>query len=567
MRAALSLLMALTLQAQVTPRPPEGASGRRVVAPTRARTHMVAAAHPEAARAGLEILEAGGSAADAAIAAQLALGVVEPQSSGLGGGTLALVWDPRSRSADFIDGRETAPAAARPERFLGVDGTPQPEAELIPSGLSVGVPGTLRALALLHARHGRLPWARLVRPALRLCERGFRVTPRLHHLLAVDPWLRRTPAARTHFYDATGQAWPVGHRLRNPAQAALLRRIAREGEAAFYEGPVARALVAAVAGDPRPGDLTLADLAAYRPVRREPLAFSWLGHRILTAPPEAGGLFLAQLLGLLEPLDLPRLAPDGAEARHLLCAAGRLAFADRERWLADPAFAPVPVGALLAPDYLALRRALIDPARDTGTAAPGLPEAPPPGQTPEVSGTTHLSVVDRWGGAVAMTSTIESAFGSGLFVEGILLNNELTDFSQVPEAGGRPVANRVQPGKRPRSAMSPTLVFNPDGSLRLVAGSPGSSAIIPYVAEALIRVLAWGQDPQAAVDAPHALNRNGATEVEEGPWAPALKAALEARGHRVVVGPLTSGLHLVERRGDLLRGGADPRREGVALGR
>nr|WP_310734313.1 gamma-glutamyltransferase family protein [Ideonella livida] len=572
--------------------------------------HAVATAHPLASQAGLAMLRQGGSALDAAIAAQLVLALVEPQSSGLGGGAFLLHWDGRQTQA--WDGRETAPAAALPGLFLQADGQPLPFALARASGLAVGVPGVLRMLQAAHGQHGRLPWATLCQPALRLAEEGFEVSPRLHALLTQDTVLAQDPQARAYFYAPPGDAphgstvqpWPVGHRLRNPALAAVLRRLAAEGADALHQGPVAEDVVRRVRHHARPGGLSLADLAGYRPVLRQALCTDW-GPRWRVCgfpPPSSGHLALMQLLGLLAdpaqegaravPLQGQGagLQPDAAWL-HRYAQAARLAFADRAQHVADPDFVPAPGGdwrSLLHPDYLAQRARLMGP-RDNGPARAGQPPAwpgsPTPGQAqawapqpeqPEY-GTSHLSVIDAQGQAVALTTSIEAAFGSGLMSDGgtglpggFLLNNQLTDFSLQPQdAQGRPVANRVQPGKRPRSSMSPTLVFD-RASGRLVAtlGSPGGPAIIHYTAKALLGSLAWGLAPQAALDLPNAVHVNGAAFIlEAGRLDAASRAALTARGHTVVEQALTSGVQLLLAPGPGPgRGGADARREGVVLG-
>ena len=530
---------------------------------------MVAAANPLAAQAGLEILRAGGSAVDAAIAASLVLNLVEPQSSGIGGGAFLLHYDGRSGDIAAYDGRETAPAAATPQLFLRPDGEPMDFWEAVVGGRSVGVPGLVRMFELAHAAHGRLPWARLFAPAIRLAEEGFAVSPRLHALIAGDDYLMTDPAAAAYFHDPSGAPLAVGTRLHNPAFAETLRLLARDGADAFYTGPVAEAIVAAVHGAARnPGQLSLADLAGYTAKKRAPVCAPYRTWRVCgMPPPTSGGVAVLQILGILEGFDLPALAPDSAAAWHLIAEASRLAFADRNRFLADADFEPVPVGDLLDPAYLARRRALISPDASLGEAQPGLPTqngAMPVQHAPP--STSHLSVVDADGNAVSMTASIESAFGARLMAAGFMLNNELTDFSFRPEADGRPVANRVAPGKRPRSSMSPTLVLDARGKLALAVGSPGGSRIIGYVVKSLVAALDWGLDIQAAIDLPNVVNRNGATDVEEGEASSALAAGLAALGHEVTVRPLTSGLHGIAVAADGLTGGADPRREGVALG-
>ena len=538
-------------------------------AQARAQRHMIAAANPHAAEAGLGMLRAGGSAVDAAIAAQMVLTLVEPQSSGIGGGAFLLHFDSKAGDVTAFDGRETAPAAATPELFLKADGTPMGFWDAVVGGRSVGVPGLLRMLELAHQRHGRLPWAILFAPAIELAESGFSVSPRLHKLVAGDKYLKTFPATAAYFYDESGAARPVGYRLRNAALAETLRRVATDGAEAFYGGPVAAAIVAAVRGAaPNPGEMSLADLAGYQAKARAPVCASYRVWRVCgMPPPTSGGVAVLQTLGVLAQFDMASLKPNSVEAVHLIAEASRLAFADRNRFLADSDFVDVPVERLLDPAYLRQRAALISPKASMGKAEPGLPSrhGAMPGQ-PNPPATTHLSVVDADGNAVSMTSSIESAFGSRLMAAGFLLNNELTDFSFRPAVEGRAVANRVEPGKRPRSSMSPSLVLDQDGRLVMAVGSPGGSRIIGYVVKALVAGLDWGLDMQAAISLPNAVNRNGATDLEDGTALTALVPGLEALGHEVRVRALTSGLHGIAVTPQGLVGGADPRREGVALG-
>ncbi|WP_235830176.1 gamma-glutamyltransferase [Algihabitans albus] len=558
-----ALLLPLPTAAQSTAAPQ--VEELQAEAPARA---MVSAANPHATRAGVAMLEAGGSAVDAAIAAQLVLGLVEPQSSGIGGGAFLLHHDPDTGETRAYDGRETAPLAATADQFLTADGTPLGFWDAVPGGLSVGVPGVLKMLELTHTEHGRLAWARLFEPAIALAETGFLVSPRLHALIERDRLLPKSPAAASYFYTPGGDPRPVGTILRNPAYAETLRRIAAEGTDAFYEGEIAADIVRAVRGaSVNPGRMTQADLAAYRAVRRAPLCGDYRDWQVCgMPPPTSGGVAVLQMLGILEQHDLGTAEPSDPRTLHLLAEAGKLAFADRNAFLADPDFVEVPVDNLLDPDYLAARGSLIDLQRALPEAAPGLELRNGTWMQVEPPSTSHLSVVDAEGRAVSMTSSIENAFGSRLMVRGFLLNNQLTDFAFVPEVDGRPVANRVEPGKRPRSSMSPTLVFDDGGGLRLVVGSPGGSRIIGYVVRALTGVLDHGLGVQEAIDLPHAVNRNGPTDLESGTAAAAAKTALEALGHVVRETEMTSGLHgiLVLDDGSL-EGGADPRREGIAL--
>jgi gamma-glutamyltranspeptidase/glutathione hydrolase len=573
-------LLLLSLLALLLPAPPtvaardlpqpEAATGWQDRGEVTARRYMVVAANPLAAQAGREILSAGGGAVDAAVAVQMVLTLVEPQSSGVGGGGFLMHWDAGGRKVEAFDGRETAPAAARPDRFLNPDGSPMPFMTAVVGGHSVGVPGVVRMLELAHRQHGRLPWALLFAPAIRLAEQGFALSPRLHGLLAGETALRDTPAARALYYQADGSPKPVGTVIRNPELAESLRLIAAGGADALHRGPLAERIVATVAAAPRhPGDLTLADLAGYQAKRREPVCGSFRVWTVCSMPPPStGGIALLQILGILQ--TFPPQSPMTVPAAHLTAEAEKLAFADRGRYVADADFVPVPMAELLAPDYLRRRAALIDPHRAMDHAAPGdlsQRHGWADDASPELPSTSHFSIVDAQGNAAAMTTSIENGFGSRLMVGGFLLNNHLTDFSARPEVAGRPVANRLEPGKRPRSAMSPTLVFDATGRLVLVTGSPGGSRIIGFVARDILAVLDGGLSPQAAAAVPHVVNRNGPTELEQGTAAETLRAPLEALGHVVELTEMTSGLHLIAIGADgLLRAGVDPRREGAAAG-
>jgi gamma-glutamyltranspeptidase/glutathione hydrolase len=551
---------------------PEVSTGRSAKAMATTQRSMVVAANPLAAEAGREMLRAGGSAVDAAIAVQLALNVVEPQSSGLGGGAFLVHWDQANRRVTTLDGRETAPAAARPDRFLKPDGKPMGFYEAVVGGRSVGVPGVPRLLAEAHGRWGKLPWARLFEPAIRLADGGFAVSPRLAGLLAQERFLATDLQARTVFFEPDGQPKAAGSLLRHPALAETLRRLAAQGPDAFYAGATAEGVVDAVRGHAaNPGDMTLEDLKAYQVVERPPVCGRY---RVFTlcgmGPPSSGGIAVLQILALLEPQDMARIGP-GPQSAHLIAEAGRLAFADRARYVADPAFVPVPVEGLVDRSYLSARAALINPDRDMGKAQPG----EPPGRRTDLQapsdgvehGTSHISIVDADLNAVAMTTTIEDGFGARVMAKGgFLLNNQLTDFSFVPEDGGRPVANRVEAGKRPRSSMAPTLVFDAFGRLYAVVGSPGGSSIIGFVAQTLVGILDWRLDPQRAVDLGHVQNRNGPTELEALSEAERWAAPLAAMGHEIKVTDMTSGLHAIVVTPTGLVGGADSRREGVAIG-
>jgi len=565
---------------------PETATGFTPKPGWSAEHFMVAAANPLATDAGYQVLKAGGSAIDAAIAVQMVLGLVEPQSSGIGGGLFLLHAD--GPQVQAYDGRETAPAAATPDLFMK-DGMPMERMEALVGGRSVGTPGVLRALELAHREHGKRPWKSLFAPAIALADKGFAISPRLAAMLRDDgaKALRNDPSAAAYFYGADGTAKSAGTILRNPDYAAVLRDVAERGPIAFYEGPVARDIVAKVRGHAgNPGLLSEADLAGYRAKVRAPLCFEHQAARLCGMPPPSSGpMAIAQMLGMLASRNLSVMAPveasfgpePSADAVHMLSEAGRLAYADRGRYVADPDFVALPGGntdALLNPQYLAQRGALIGD-RSMGLATPGVPIAPAIRQgddrSPELPSTSHVSVVDGQGRAVAMTTTIENGFGAQIMVRGFLLNNELTDFSFVPSENGAPVANRVEGGKRPRSSMAPMLVFDrASGQLTMSLGSPGGSAIINYVVKVLVGTLDWGLDVQQAISLPNFGSRNGPTELEEGRASSALIDELKARGHKVSVINQTSGLQGIQRTIKDGKsgwfGGADPRREGVVMG-
>jgi len=566
----LAVWLASTARAELPPAQPEASSGLASVQEARGRLFMAVTANPLATDAAVDILQAGGTAADAAIAAQLVLNLVEPQSSGLGGGGFLLYHDVRDGKLRAYDGRETAPVAARLERFLGPNGKPLPFQDAAVGGRSVGVPGLPALLDQVYRNHGRMLWPRLFAPALRLAVEGFPMSPRLHKLLAEDRYLREDPSTRRLYYDADGQPKPVGTKIINREFGFTLLALARHGTKYFYEGPIARDIVEAVRGHARnPGDLAETDFSTYKVIEREPVCGERLGgHRVCgMPPPSSGGLAVLQILTFAE--ETARQAPLSPGSVHRFTEAGRLAYADRARYLADPAFATVPVSALLDPAYLAARTRLIRPEVSMGRAAAGevkdmqtLGEDAPA----ELPATTHLSIVDAEGNAVSLTSSIEAAFGSRIMVRGFLLNNQLTDFSFRSEEGGKPVANRVEPGKRPLSSMAPTVVYGPAGRIAAVLGSPGGNRIINYVAKTLLALLALNLSPAEAVALPHFGSRNGPTELERGTAAAALQPQLEKLGHEVKVDDMTSGLSVILRRGDEWIGAADPRREGTARG-
>jgi gamma-glutamyltranspeptidase/glutathione hydrolase len=577
--AALVFLLALTPKAADFPgqaralEMPEGESGIAPKPLVKAKKRMVVAAHPLAAEAGLAMLRQGGSAVDAGIATQMVLNLVEPQSSGIGGGAFMLYWDAAAHAVKSYDGRETAPAAATSELFLDADGKPLPRDAAKASGISVGVPGLLAALKSMHAAYGKLPWADLFAPAIALARDGFPVSPRLAKMLAGANPETFTPAARAYFFDENGRPWPTGYKLKNLALAETFTVIARDGIEPFYQGGIASDIAAAVQNDPRlPGRLTQEDFAIYRAKEREPVCTLYRAHRICGAgPPSSGAVAVGQVLGLIEPFDLGAV-PLEVQPVHLIAEAQRLAFADRALFLADPDFVDVPVAGLLDAGYLVERRALIDPDRAQDAVVAGSP----PGTRQDAygldgsqggGGTSQITIVDERGNAFSMTTSIEQAFGARTMVRGFLLNNQLTDFSFAPVDGeGRPIANRVEGGKRPRSSMDPTLIFGEGGELRYVLGSPGGPAIILFNLKAIVALIDWKLD---AAQAAALVNFGGARDtvlLEPGAAWDALAKGLEAKGHEVRRMELTSGLHIVAVTPDGLEGGADPRREGVALG-
>ena len=532
---------------------------------------MIATANPLATEAGYDILQQGGSAVDAAIAAQMVLGLTEPQSSGIGGGALLLLYDGTQVVA--FDGRETAPAAATPDRFLDAYGQPLALRDAVVGGRSVGVPGVLKMLDMVHRQYGTLPWSTLFQPAIHLAEAGFPMSRRLHLLVASDQHLRHVEPTRSYFYQVDGTPKAVGTRLHNPDYAHVLKLIAAHGAEVFYSGKLVEDMVQAVRQYPRhPGDLTAADFAAYEARQRQPLRSTYRGYTVYgMPPPSAGGIAVLQILGILEHFDLQQYHPLAVDSVHLIAEAGRLAYADRARYVADRDFVDVPVAGLLDRNYLAARSRLISMTQSLGMAPPGEPHYAP--ATPfgddgalELPSTSHISIVDAQGHALAMTTSIEAAFGSRIMVNGYLLNNQLTDFSFAPTEAGKPVANCIAARKRPRSAMAPTLVFDQHGQCKMAVGSPGGSAIINYVAQTLVAVLDWHLDPQQAVSLPHYGSRNGPTELEKGRHLEALGPQLEARGHRVALSEMTSGLSAILKTADGYAGGADPRREGTVRG-
>jgi gamma-glutamyltranspeptidase/glutathione hydrolase len=559
---------------------------------------MVVTANPLATEAGAHILKNGGTATDAMIAVQTVLGLVEPQSTGLGGGAFIVYYDAKTGKTITIDAREKAPAAATEDRFLDDEGSSIGFTNAWQSGLSVGVPGIPRMMEYMHQKYGLLPWQRLFVPAKTLAQGGFKLTERTSSqvagLLAANPSCEdgqrlffRDPKAFNYFANSDDcSAKPAGTLMRNKAYADTLKAIAKEGADAFYFGPIAEDIAAAVQGDLNiPGDMTVEDLANYQVVEREPVCVDYRGHNVCgMGPPSSGALAVGQILKILESRpDLMGFDPLDADTVHLFTQAGRLAFADRNQYVADTDFITVPVEGMLDDDYLAARAELID-EDDMGTAAPGVP----PGEfdphasdsTAKVTGTSHVSIIDRYGNALSMTTTVESSFGNGVMVRGFLLNNELTDFSfSFEDSDGIPIANRVQPNKRPRSSMSPTIVFDGTGQVEIVTGSPGGSRIIGYTAQSIMNMIDFALDPQEAINVPHYMNRNGRTDLETPiPGvtldydAKALADELIAREHSVGIIAQESGLSIIQvvesnDGSTYLVGGADKRRDGAVGGR
>jgi gamma-glutamyltranspeptidase/glutathione hydrolase len=557
----LGALLAATLAAcAATPPSREAAAG----------TAMVAAADPLAVGAGLEVLRDGGSALDAAIATVLVLGLVEPESSGVGGGGFLVHYRAADGGIAAYDGREWAPAGARPDQFLDADGRPLAFELAQASGLSIGTPSLVPMLKLAHDEHGRLPWARLMAPAIRLADEGFIVGPRLARSLGT--WrdaIAADPQARSIYLDADGQPWPLGHRLRNPAYAETLRRIAAEGPDALRRGPIAQAIVAAARREPRAGTLSLDDLAAYAPRRLEPLCAPFRAYRVCTMPAPGSANAMLSILGLYARVRPSPVGPDDVDDWAAYLWASRLSYVDRDHYMADDRFVEAPTRELVDGAYLDRRAALVDLARSRAAIPVGAPagealRARWGSAAMQEHGTTHLSVVDAEGNAVALTATIESEYGAQRMAGGFWLNNQLTDFSFEPVIDGKPVANAVAPRKAPRSSMSPSIVTDAEGRLVLVTGSMGGSTIIASVSRSIIGVLDWKLTPQQAVSTPAMFARTPVIEVEQGRMPQATIDALRQRGWDVLETGLHSGTHVIQVTPAGLLGGADPRLEGVA---
>jgi gamma-glutamyltranspeptidase/glutathione hydrolase len=540
-----------------------------------ARHHMIVTDSPFATDAGLQMLRAGGSAVDAAIAAQAVLTLVEPESTGIGGGAFMVLFDPAKKKVTTFDGREMAPASATPGMFLDANGKPRAHFDAIPGGLSVGVPGDLAMMWLAHKRYGKLAWAKLFAPAIALSQKGFPVPHKLATELKQYPQMGQMPDIRAYFYHADGTPIGEGEILKNPELAKTLTAIAKNGPKAFYEGPIAQAIVDKVQHAPvNPGAMTLADLKNYVARERAPVCGTYRTYRLCSmAPPSSGGVAVIQILDMLERFPSSDLRPGTLSQAHLFTQASRLAFADRAKYVADPDFIPVPVAGLTDRDYTASRARLIDPAKDMGQADAGTPPVKhagldyAPQRTPQLPGTSHMSIVDDRGEAVAMTATVEFVLGSEMMAKGFILNNQLTDFSFDPMLNGQPVANAPAPHKRPLSAMSPTIVFSADGKFKIATGSPGGPAIIDYVAQSVIDLIDGNETPKQAAAEPRILNLNSPTIVEKGTAAEALIPQLTAMGHHVLSPAVElSGVNIIERVTGGYDAAADPRRDGSARG-
>jgi len=537
-----------------------------------AEQYMVAAANPLAVQAGYEVLKSGGSAADALVAVQTVLGLVEPQSSGLGGGAFLVYYDAQNKKITTFDGRETAPLAAKPELFQDENGKPLKFYDAVVGGRSVGTPGTVKLIATLHQKYGQKAWPDLLQPAHTLASEGFSVSERLASAIANDQKrLSRYPETKSYFFTKDGEPLQEGSKLVNRAYAQTLDTLARDGEAAFYSGQIGKDIVAKVTGiTDNPGYLAQKDFSNYDIIEREAVCAGYHQYELCgMGPPSSGALTVGQIMGIAEQFDLKAMGPNDPIAWQIIGDASRLAFADRGRYMADTDFVPMPEG-LLNKEYLASRAALITQGKALSTVEPGEPQwrdkiAQADDQSIELPSTTHIVIADKAGNIISMTSTVENGFGSRLMSNGFILNNELTDFSFAAYKDGYPIANRVEPGKRPRSSMSPTIVME-NGKPYMAIGSPGGSRIIGYVAQTLIAHLDWGMDIQDAINMPHLVNRFGTYDLEEGTAAIRFKAPLEKMGFNVNIRDLNSGLHGIVFNNDGMVGGADPRREGIAMG-
>lgn len=552
---------------------PEESTGLENKTLTTAKKWMVTAANPIATQAGADILAAGGNAIDAMVTVQLILGLVEPQSSGIGGGAFLVYWDAKGNRLTTVDGRETAPLAATPTLFQDEQGKPLKFYDAVVGGRSVGTPGTVKLLWDTHQQHGKLSWKQVVQPAIDLARKGFAISPRLAGLIAKDKErLSRFDSTKAYFFNADGTPKTEGTILKNPQYADTLAQIANNGANAFYSGNIVKDIVETVQNAPgNPGVLGLQDFANYRTKERAPICAPYQSYDICgMGPPSSGALTVGQILSITEKFDLKKLGADNPTSWQIISDASRLAFADRGRYMADSDYVPMPTQGLLDSGYIAERAKLITPNKALESVSAG---SPPwshamrlaDDESIELPSTSHFNVVDSEGNVVSITTTIENAFGSRLMVRGFLLNNELTDFSFKTHKDGAPIANRLEPGKRPRSSMSPTIIMQ-NGKPYMAIGSPGGSRIIGYVAQSIIAHLQWGMDIQQAINQPHLVNRFGTLDIEKGTAAESMQSTLEGMGHKVNIRDLNSGLHAIRLTKEGLEGAADPRREGAAIG-
>ena len=533
---------------------------------------LVSAANPYAVEAGYQILNQGGSAVDAVIATQLVLGLVEPQSSGIGGGAFLLNWDNSKKELSTYDGRETAPMRSNGDLFMDKNGKPYSWWNALAGGKSVGVPGVLRMLELAHNEHGKLPWKYLFEPAIQIGEKGFKVSKRLHEMVKnkINPSLGRYDSSWEYFFPR-GDPIDIGFLKFNKQYSNTLKRISILGADAFYKGDIAKDIVESVrSAKDNPGLLSMSDLYEYKAKKRDPICLNYRENKVCgMGPPTSGGITILQILGILENFELSKIYDDLEKSIHLITQASKLAFADRGKYIADPDFVTVPISKLIDKNYLMKRSKLIK-EKDFGKAKPGifsLEQSYYQAFSFEVPSTSHISIIDQNGNAVSMTTSIEMAFGSTLMVRGFLLNNQLTDFSFRKEKDGKKIANSVEPGKRPRSSMSPIIVFDKNNNVKLIIGSPGGSRIIGYVLKTLIAYLDWGMDIQDSINFPNFLNRNGKTDLEKNSVIVKYKSGLIKRGHKISVRNLNSGLHGISINNSKIYGGADFRREGKVLGK
>ncbi|MYM61277.1 gamma-glutamyltransferase [Vibrio sp. OCN044] len=552
---------------------PEQSSGLETKQLVKAKDWMVTAANPLATQAGANILKQGGNAIDAMITTQLMLGLVEPQSSGIGGGAFLVYWDAKQKKLTTYDGRETAPLAATPQLFQDEHGQPMQFYDAVVGGRSVGTPGVVKLMWETHQKYGKLKWEQLFEPVIQVAKKGFAISPRLATLISKDAKrLSRFPTTKAYFFNPDGSAKKQGTILKNPAYANTLSSIANHGADAFYKGKIARDIVNTVkSAQGNPGVLAQQDFDTYKVKQREPVCSAYQSYDICgMGPPASGALTVNQILTMTQEFDLQAWGPENAKSWQVIADASRLAFADRGMYMADEDFVPMPTQGLVDSEYLKQRAKLITPGKALESVSAGSPpwgyaRQQSPDESIELPSTSHFNIVDKEGNVVSMTASVENAFGSRLMTNGFILNNELTDFSFRTHNNGEPIANRLEPGKRPRSSMAPTIILK-DGQPYMAIGSPGGSRIIGYVAQAIIAHTQWGMDIQQAINQAHVLNRFGTLDIEQGTSAEELKPELERMGFEIKVGDLNSGLHAILINGRQLEGAADPRREGTAIG-